>query len=114
MGRTLGDDASGVEYDDSLAEGEDFVAAMGHVEDRDAVGAVPFAQILDYQRLGWGIESGQRFIEKQNFGICDQRSRQSDTLALSARNFPGTALGQMGDAEGAEDRCDAPGSVCMR
>src|SRR5579863_8746880 len=114
MRRALGDDASGVEYDDSLAEGEDFVAAVGHVEDRDAVGAVPFAQVFDDQRLGWGIERGQGFIEKQNFGISDQRSCESDALAFSTRNFPGATPCQMGNTECAEDGCDTLGSVGVR
>jgi hypothetical protein len=58
VGRALGDDASGVEDQDVLAERENFFSAVRNVEDGDAVCLVPLAEIVDDFRFGGGVERG--------------------------------------------------------
>ena len=56
MGQALGDDFSGVEDDDLIAEGKYFLAIVGDEENRDAVVLVPLAKIADQRRLGRTVE----------------------------------------------------------
>ncbi len=95
MRRTLGDDASGVEHDDSFPEGEYFFAAVRDIKNRDAVGFGSICGVVDDVRLRGSIERGQRFVEQQNFGIRHQCSRQRDALAFSSGDLAGFALLQM-------------------
>ena len=76
-----------IEHNHALAQGEDFLAAVRHIKNRNSVDAIPLAQIVHDARLGRGVERRQRFVEEQHGGIGDQGSRQRDALALSAGNL---------------------------
>ena len=99
MRRALGDDASGVEDQHALAQGENFFAAVSDIEDGNAVSLIPLAQIVDDLRLGRGIERGQRFVEQQNGGIGDERSGQSGALAFSPGNLSRVAPREVRDSK---------------
>ena len=69
--RALRDDASGVEDQHALAQGKDLLAAVGDVEDRNAMSLVPLPQVVDDFRFRGNVERGQRLIQKQHGRIGD-------------------------------------------
>ncbi len=75
MRRALGHDASGVEDDNVLAEGKDFLPAVRDIEDGNVASLVPTAQVVNDLRLDRSIEGGQGFVEQQHGGIGHQGSR---------------------------------------
>ncbi len=75
MRRALRHDATLVEHNHALAEGKNFLAAVGDIKDGNAVSLIPGAEIVDDLALGRGIERRQRFVQQQQFGISHQRSR---------------------------------------
>src|SRR5579872_1693603 len=99
MRRTIGNDASGIEQEDSFSQGEHFLAAVRDVEDGDAMGLIPLAKIVDDLRLCRSVKPSQRFVEQEHFWIRDQGSRQGDTLAFSARDLAHAAGSEMRNTE---------------
>ena len=71
----LCNDASRIEDNHALAQGKDFLAAVGDIKDGDAVSLIPIAQVVDDRCLRRSVERGQRFIEKQQRGIGHQSPR---------------------------------------
>ena len=100
----LRDDASGVEHNHALAQGEYFLPAVRHIEDGNVVNPVPLPQIVDDLRLRRCVERGQRFVEKQHSRVGHQRSRQSRALTFSTGNRAGTALRQMSNVKCLKNR----------
>ena len=65
-----------------------------------------FAQLL--------VERAQRFIEQQQFRALHQRSRQSDSLLLAARQLVRLALGEIAELDQVQHGRDALGDLCLR
>ena len=102
MRRTLSDDTPSLNRNDTLSESEDFLTAVGYVENRNAVGCVPGAQVGDNLRFCCSIESREGFIQKQNHGIGHEGTGQGNTLALTAGDFTDFAVPQSADAKRVE------------
>ena len=83
VGSALGNDASGVEHDHALAQGKNFLPAVRDIKNRNAVGLVPLAQIVDDLRLSGCVERGQRFVQKQARPGSVTRVRANATRWLS-------------------------------
>ncbi len=52
---------------------------------------------------GGGVEAGEGVIEKQKLRLEDRDRRDSKTACLAAGELCGVALGELGQARGAED-----------
>jgi len=70
----LGHDTSRVEHDHALAQRKDFLAAVRDVKDGNAVSLIPLAQVVNDFGLGWGVQRGQGFVQKQHHWIGHQGS----------------------------------------
>src|SRR5579864_4086767 len=105
--RALREHAALIKDDDAFAESKDFLAAVRDVENRNAVGGVPGAQVVEDVSLGGRVERSERFVKQQDAGIGHERARQGGALAFASRNFLRATAAQLSDAEGVEDRGDA-------
>jgi len=104
---SLGHQAAVFQHQHALAQSKDLFAAMRDIEDRDAVGAIPSAQVVDDGRFRRRVEARQRFVEQEQAGIGNQRARQSEPLTLAAGDLPGLAAAQVRDTERFEQTVDA-------
>ena len=102
--RALREHAALIKDDDAFAESKDFLAAVRDVKNRNAVGAVPGAQVVEDVSLGGRVERSERFVQQQDAGIGHERARQGDPLALASGNFLRATAAQPSDAKGVEDR----------
>src|SRR5262250_241519 len=92
MRKSLRHDLSPVEDDDLIAQGEDLFAGVRHIDDGNAMGAVPLAKVVEDARLRRAVERSQRLIEQQRTGLGDQSTGERDALAF--------ASGELGGATG--------------
>ena len=60
--RALSQNTSAVEHQRVFAESKHFFAAVRDIENGDAVGFVPGAQIVDDSGFGGGVKRGQRLV----------------------------------------------------
>jgi len=72
--RALSHDAPGIKHDYALAQGEDFFATMRDIENRNAVGLIPLAQIVDDRRLRCHVQRSQGLVQKQHSRISHKSS----------------------------------------
>ena len=56
MRGAVGDDAAIFEDEHAVSQGKDLFAVVGYVENRNAVGCVPDAQVLDDLRFSGRVE----------------------------------------------------------
>jgi len=92
-------DASVYKCDDALADGVDFLAIVCDVENGDAVGFVPGAQVFEDGAAQRGVETGERLVEEQEARKGDQRTGEGNALIFSAGEFRRTAGQKFLDAE---------------
>ena len=93
------DDAAMVEHEDAV--GADHARQPVRQDQGRAPLRQPVERLLDH-RLVLGIDRGQRLVEDQDRRIAQQRPRDRQTLALSARQI---------DAALADRSCDSPAAV---
>jgi hypothetical protein len=107
MRSSLREHVTPVENDDPLAQGEDLFPTVRDVEDRDAMGFVPGAQVVENAGFRGRIEGGQRLVKQQDAGIGDERTSERDALTFAAGDFARASIAQIADMEGFEDGSDA-------
>ncbi len=71
--------------------GQGFVLVVGNHDEGDADLFLQGRQFGAHLVTQLGVERRQRFIEQQNARLLDQGARQSDALALAARQLVGLA-----------------------
>src|SRR5437764_15022926 len=113
MGRSLHQDAAGIENQYALTQCKHFFPAVGYVKDGNAVSPIPKAQVFDDGGVSGSIECGQWFVEQQHGGIRDQGTSQRRTLAFSPGNVMRIALRQMTDAACLKHRGRAGCTFCQ-
>jgi len=96
-------DSTGFENHDFIAQCEHFFAIVRDQQNWNAVVLIPVTQIADERRLCRLVKRSQRFIEQQSAWFGHQRARQSDALALAARDLRRPAIAHVNDAECIED-----------
>ena len=73
-----------ISHDDhSIGLGERFRLAMGDIDERDVELALESGQHALHADHKMGIESRERFVEKQDFRLGDERAGECDALALA-------------------------------
>ena len=75
---------------------------MGHVDHRDFQLALNFLDLKAHALAELGVQVGQRFVQKQELGLPDQRPAQSHALLLAAGELAGHPVGvlaQMDDLQ---------------
>src|SRR5206468_4648233 len=92
MRRSLRDDLAWLEYQHSLAKHEDFVTTVRHIQDRNRQVLNGAAQVVGNFHSYRKIKRRQRFVEKQNGRLSDQRPSQRDPLPFSAGKLRGTPI----------------------
>ena len=87
MRRPLRDDPAIFENQHTLAQGNNFLAAMGDIKNGNAMVMVPGSQVFDNLRFGRGIQPGHGFVEQEQTWIGHQRASQRHPLTLASRNL---------------------------
>ena len=99
LGRALRQNAALFEGDHALTQGENLLAAVRDVEDRNAVGRIPDPQVGDDLGSRRAVERCKRLIQQQQTRLRHQRTRQRRPLAFAAGDGVGLAAGEMLDAK---------------
>ncbi len=81
---SLPDYASVVDGDDAIGHGEDFVAIVSDVQNRNIAIGNPLTKVVHDVRLGAGIKRGERFVEQKSLWFRNQSASKCNTLLLAA------------------------------
>ena len=100
-GRALGNNAT-IDADDLRQVGGDGVNLVGGHHDGHALVVKLVKQVHDVVP-GLDVDSGSRFVKKEEPGVADEGSGEEDALLLSAGELPYVPVGEMGNAEALHD-----------
>jgi hypothetical protein len=84
---------------DPLTEGHRLDLIVGDIDHRRREPPMKPRDLAAHLDSQFGIQVGERFIEKKNLGLPDDRSPERDSLSLTARELPRLALQDVGHAE---------------
>src|SRR3984957_520356 len=90
--------------DDALADGVNFFTIVGHIKNRNAVGVVPGAQVLENGAAQGRIEAVERLVKEQDARASDQGAGEGDALLFAAGKFRRAASQQISYTKSS---CDA-------
>lgn len=107
-------DAAVVEGDDAPGESGDFVTAVRDVENGDAAGGIPGAQVVKDGGFEVSVEAGEGLVEEQEARLSDEGASKGDTLAFAAGKIARFAAAEAGDIEGCEDFLQAEKAFVAR
>ena len=77
-------DTTIVEDSDTVRHGQRFALIMGHEDKGDTERLLQALQLFLHLLAQFEVESTERLIEKQHFGLIDEGASQRDALSLSA------------------------------
>jgi len=97
--RTRFQDAAVDKRDDSFADGVDFFAIVGDVQNRNSIGFVPGVKVFQDGAPQRRIEAGERLVEEQDAGAGDECSSERNALLFAPGEFPGPAGKKILDAK---------------
>jgi len=85
---------AGLEDEDLVAEGGDFVGGVGDVEHRDVELVAEALQVGDDGGLEFLVEAGERLVHQQQTGRGEDGAGEGDALFLAAGKFGDGAIEQ--------------------
>jgi len=103
----VGAETTGTEGGEVIPEQESFLEIMGHKERGYCVVADQTEKELLHIQSGHTIETSKGLVEQEDPGTEGNRSRKSDTLFLSSREFPGTLAAVGAKARRFQQRLDS-------
>ena len=99
MMRALG---PGRHDDDAVGERDRLFEIVGDEQHRLAVGVPQFEQQIAHDLPGLRIERPERLVHQQDLGIADQHLRETDALALAARQHVRIAIAEAAETDRGE------------
>ena len=97
------DDAPAVHDDDAVGKRHRLGLVVGDVDRRDAEAALQGADILAQLLAQFGVEIGERLVEKQDVRLDDERASERDALLLTAGELARIAFAERGEIDQVEN-----------
>src|SRR5690606_11389370 len=82
-------------HDNPVGHGDGFRDVVGDQDNRAALGAQDLAHLILKLKPGLVVQSGERFVEEQDFRIHGQRTHQRSPLPHPARQLRREAVGKL-------------------
>ena len=103
-----------VHHHDPMAQGHRFLLVVCDIDGRGSEHPLELRELDTHLHSELGIKVGEGFIEEEDLGVSHNRTSQSDSLTLPARQFLRKSVEQLLDPKHAGYIGDSLLNLCFR